>query len=292
MENKLISIYLTVCKYSSILAEEMQRFSNNFCPKFTDEEAITCLIFGITEQKLKVKTCYQFIKAYWSEWFPELWSEWFPELPSYSRFIRRINRLAPAIEVLVKCLIPSQYSAEINDFILDSMPIIVANSKRSRIARVASEICDKGYCASKSMYFYGVKLHSLVQSRPHKLPTLNFCTIEPASHSDITVGKQMLQLARNITVYADKAYADCNWNKELKTMENVQLYTPVKLKKGQKQIGYEDKLFSSAVSSVRQPIETFFGWLQEKTCIQFASKIRSTAGLLVFIFARIASVLF
>ena len=261
----------------------MQRFTNNFCPKFTDEETITCLIFGISEQKLKVKTCYQFIKDYWCEWFPEL--------PSYSRFVRRINRLAPAIEILVKCLIPTQYSAEINDFMLDSMPIVVANSKHNRLARVASDICDKGYCASKSMYFYGVKLHSLVQSRPHKLPKLNFCTIEPASLSDITVGKQILQLARNINVFADKAYADCKWRKELKTMQNANLYTPAKLKKGQENIAYEDKLFSRAASSVRQPIETFFGWLQEKTGIQFASKIRSTAGLLVFIFARIATAL-
>ena len=283
METKLISIYLTVCKYSSIFADETQRFTNNFCPKFTDEEAITCLIFGISEQKLKVKTLYHFIKDYWGEWFPEL--------PSYSRFVRRINRLAPAIEVLVKCLIPMQYSAQINDFMLDSMPIIVANSKHNRTARVANDLCDKGYCASKSMYFYGVKLHSLVQSRPHKLPVLNFCTVEPASYSDITVGKQILQLASNINVFADKAYADCKWKKELKTTQNVQLYTPVKLKKGQQHIAYEDKLLSRAVSSVRQPIETFFGWLQEKTGIQFASKIRSTAGLLVFIFARIATAL-
>jgi hypothetical protein len=50
-----------------------------------------------------------------------------------------------------------------------------------------------------------------------------------------------------------------------------------------------DDLFSKAVSSVRQPIEAFFNWLIEKTDIQRASKVRSTKGLLVHVFGKIAA---
>ena len=47
-------------------------------------------------------------------------------------------------------------------------------------------------------------------------------------------------------------------------------------------------LFSQAVSKVRQPIESFFNWLNEKTEIQRASKVRATKGLLVHTFGKLA----
>jgi hypothetical protein len=47
--------------------------------------------------------------------------------------------------------------------------------------------------------------------------------------------------------------------------------------------------FSSAVSSVREPIESLFNWLIEKMDIQRAGKVRFTKGLLTFICGRIAA---
>jgi hypothetical protein len=44
-----------------------------------------------------------------------------------------------------------------------------------------------------------------------------------------------------------------------------------------------------AVSRIRQPIEALFGWIQEKTGIQTASKVRSERGLMVHVFGRIAA---
>jgi hypothetical protein len=46
------------------------------------------------------------------------------------------------------------------------------------------------------------------------------------------------------------------------------------------------------VSSVRQPIESLFNWIQEKTGIQTASKVRSYNGLMVHIFGRLAAAMF
>jgi len=71
------------------------------------------------------------------------------------------------------------------------------------------------------------------------------------------------------------------------------MLTPIKDTKGQhesqkkREKAYND-LLSKAVSSVRQPIESLFNWLIEKTDIQRASKVRSTKGLLTFICGRIA----
>jgi hypothetical protein len=72
------------------------------------------------------------------------------------------------------------------------------------------------------------------------------------------------------------------------------MMTPVKGIKGQsQQIKNWDKaandLFSKAVSKVRQPIESLFNWLIVKTDIQKASKVRSSKGLLIHIFGKIAA---
>ena len=68
--------------------------------------------------------------------------------------------------------------------------------------------------------------------------------------------------------------------------------TPVKKQKGQCYLEADQKWLSTAVSRVRQPIETLFGWLEEKTGIEIASKVRSTQGLLVHIFGRLTAALF
>ena len=72
------------------------------------------------------------------------------------------------------------------------------------------------------------------------------------------------------------------------------MLTPVKAVKGQTEVEKQrnkaaDDLFSKAVSKMRQPIESFFNWLIEKTDIQRASKVRSTKGLLVHVFGKMAA---
>ncbi len=52
------------------------------------------------------------------------------------------------------------------------------------------------------------------------------------------------------------------------------------------------KLLSSAVSSVRQVIETFFSWLDERFDLQHASKVRSSAGFYVFVLSRLSAAIF
>ena len=75
--------------------------------------------------------------------------------------------------------------------------------------------------------------------------------------------------------------------------QNIEMFTPLKAVKEQSDQerqssqAYND-LFSTAVSRVRQPIESFFNWLNEKTTIQRAQKVRSTKGLLIHMMGKIA----
>jgi len=282
---KLIQLYCAVCHhYNNTIAAEVQRLSNNFCPKFTDEECITIYLFGIAEGKFVVKDVYNFIKEYYDDWFPAL--------PSYKKFCKRINFLAPAFQLLF-CLLISENILDENhiDHIMDSMPIIVANEQRSGSAKAAKGLCNKGFCSSKKMYFYGVKMHVLGQKQYKTLPKTCMTRIEPASENDITVAKDLLRTVRNINIFADKIYADKDWFEEL-SLQNINIFTPVKKKKGQEFLDAADALLSSAISRARQAIESFFNWIQEKTRIQTASKVRSDNGLISFIFARLAMLAF
>ncbi|MFT4759792.1 MAG: hypothetical protein ACI9LN_001758 [Saprospiraceae bacterium] len=50
--DKLIEIYFHVCDcYDTDLVLHYQRMSNNYSPKFTDEEVITIFLFGIIVEK-------------------------------------------------------------------------------------------------------------------------------------------------------------------------------------------------------------------------------------------------
>ena len=113
-----------------------------------------------------------------------------------------------------------------------------------------------------------------------------------ASEHDLGIGKEMLCDVQNIRVFCDMAYVDNQWQALMLSENNVQIITPIKRKKGQETFCSADKLFSRAVSSVKQAIESLNNWLIKKTNIQRASKMRSVAGLTAFIFARIACACF
>jgi hypothetical protein len=281
-EIQLIKLYCAVCQiYSSITAKDCQRLSNNFCPKFSDEECITIYLWGIANQKFEAKASYDFIKDYWPGWFPDL--------PTYRNFNRRVCNLSDIFRQMSSYLITeSGIDLSIIDYLHDSMPVIVANEKRSGSAKTAGEICNKGYCASKKMYYYGVKIHAIAQKQYGALPLLFAAWITPAAESDLSSAKENLDFIRDINFFGDKAFIDKKWKAEL-AARGVCLVTPAKLKKGKSKLEDGQTLINSIISSIRQPIESLFSWIQEKTKIQAASKVRSANGLVAFIFARIAA---
>ena len=232
-----------------------------------------------------VKRCYEFTKDYYGDWFPNL--------PSYQTYNKRICFLADAFKALAGILL-GNLGIDVSraDFIYDSMPVVVAGSARSGRAKVAPELCSKGYCASKKMWYYGVKLHTLAQCNYKAMSTPAIMTISKASEHDRPVAQRLLEDARDIRVFADMALLDKQWQAEMLSERNVEILTPIKREKGQENLSSADKLLSRAISSVRQAIESLNNWLIEKTNIQRASKVRSAEGLCVFLFARIACACF
>ncbi len=287
-ELKLIAIYLYICDiYDSKLRNACERFSNNHNPDFTDQEVMTIYLYAMNvEQRLKIKQIHDFASDFLRSWFPLL--------PSYEAFNMRINRLSEAFRNLAQALL-SGYCPENCDLhtsLMDSLPIITCSGKRN--PSVAREITDKGFCSTKNMYYYGVKLHALAFHRPEHLPFPESIVITPASENDLNVFKQYWSDIINRNFYGDKIYLDAELLKYIENSNNSSILTPVKAIKNQPMIiTQRDKaandLFSTAVSRIRQPIESLFNWIIEKTDIQRASKVRSTKGLIVHIFGRIAA---
>ena len=143
--------------YKSSLCFYCQRFSNNSNPEFTDEEVLTVYLFcGYCQRYFGIKEIHTFAKEYLSSWFPKL--------PSYQTFCIRLNMLSEAFKVLVETMIQSFKPKDCDSIIsiVDSMPIVTCKGK-NREGKVATEITSKGYCSTKNMYYYGMKLHMVGQ---------------------------------------------------------------------------------------------------------------------------------
>jgi hypothetical protein len=152
----------------------------------------------------------------------------------------------------------------------------------------------KGYCSTKGMYYFGLKLHALGFRRKGHLPHPEYLLLSKASINDLTFLKDICDEMYDRTFIGDKIYGDKEFWQEKQKTNRLEMLMPIKGIKWQTEQekqrckAYAD-LFSAAVSSVREPIESHFNWLIEKTDIQRAGKIRSTKGLLTFVCGRLAA---
>ncbi|MCS3754381.1 hypothetical protein GGP79_002345 [Salinibacter ruber] len=167
---------------------------------------------------------------------------------------------------------------------------MLAKEQRASQATVASDhLASVGYCSSKDTFYHGVKLHLVVERRPGQLPVPERAGLTPGSENDLRALRRVLPTIEGGVLCGDKAYCDGPLKERLAENQNLDLLTTVKKDKGQKTLLAADKLFSEAVSRIRQPIESLFSWIKEKTGIQRASKVRSYQGLLVHVFGRLAA---
>jgi Transposase DDE domain len=291
LTNNLIKLYFHVCdKYKEQICWEVQRFSNNRHPAgiITDEELITIYLFCVGySEKYKIKSMYRYIQSHWHCWFPKL--------PSYQAFNARLNNLWEAFATLIIDFINSisVSSACLKVLLGDSFPVITCSHKRD--GKVAPELTDKGFCATKGLHFYGVKVHVFGLRRISTIPFPQYLEVMPASVHDLPACRQVLENIQADSCIADKAYGDAGLARQMQAKNNT-LITPVKEKQKhsaemkQRERAFND-LYNRAVSAIRQPIESLFNWINELTQIQNASKVRSANGLRLHLWGKLASAL-
>lgn len=281
MENQLIQLYLFVCRiYDTRSATCFQRASNNRQPEFTDQEIVCIWFFGHLNGKFQKNQIHQFIRDYWAEWFPRL--------PAYQTFVHRLNLLEQTFQSIGAELFASlelEQTAEF-DHLIDSCPVMLAANGHAYSARVARDVADVGYCAAKKTYFHGVRLHLIAMRRFEKLPTPTHIWLVEASAHDLTAAKEQYLDLSNTSLIADLAYPETEFSQTLRE-QNTQLLTGYKKPKG-KDLTKLEKYHNRLISKFRQPIESLFNWINEKTQIQTASKVRSADGLLLHCWGKLA----
>jgi hypothetical protein len=287
-EIQLIQLYVWVCQaYDKHATLKYQRWSNNpTLPLFTDQEMVTIYLFGVLQGHFKQSAIHQYVATHWAAWFPHL--------PSYQAFNRRLNLLQEIWPVLLGELwnrlgCPAPIAAQGCDQVLDSLPIMLAVRSRSCHAKVARDQADQSYCESKQLWYHGLKLPWLDAKQHQALPApLSLCLTEASRH-DLPIVKEQVFKPLPGNLFGDKAYRDQTTKQQLAACDTA-LCTPDKKEKGQTvyPIGHSG-LWSRFVAAMRQPIESFFNWLNEKTGIQNASKVRSSAGLLVHCYGKLTA---
>lgn len=295
-EIELIRLYFYLCQCNdSGLWIYNQRFSANSSPsnqKIDDIELLTIYFYCRRyENRHSKNEIYDFANRFMKSWFPHL--------PAYSNFNSRLNKLAGTIQfltimILEKLQISESQSISLDVSLIDAMPIMLCSGKRK--GKVAPELSDKSYCATKGIYYFGIKLHTIAFQRKGNLPFPEYFCITNAAEHDLEAVRHILPNLQNRKIFADKAYCNQKLQETLNKCSKIDIFTPQKLVKGdslelRQRKKASDDLFSTAVSSVRQPIESLFNWLIEKTSIQRASKVRATSGLLLHTFGALASAL-
>ena len=278
---QFITLYLAVCKHwQEVGWAQAQRFAPYADLSFTDEEVVTIYLFAVAmEQKRQIKDIHGHARRYWRDWFPRL--------PGYGAYVQRLNRVADCFPALLERFCETGEAVSFAG-LADSMPVALARQGHRFKAKVAPELASGGYCPTKNLYYYGVKIHLVGDRRPGALPSPRFIGLTSAGTND---GPALEQVADDLPyeeLYADKAFDYLKRKKGLP----FRVLTPVKRQKGDPPLDAADIWLSRAVSRVRQPIESIFNWIEEKTGIEVASKVRSYQGLLVHVFGRLAAAMF
>jgi hypothetical protein len=281
MENQLIQIYLLVCQvYDTSSDTCFQRLSNNSNPAFTDQELLTIWLFAHLNGLFQKKQMLRFIQNYWSDWFPHL--------PGYQTFVLRLNQLEATFQTFGRVFSESLATGETPfiDRIVDSLPVMLAQHGHSYRARVAREVADVGYCAAKKTRFHGVRLHVLAQHRAGQLPTPSQVWLCEASHHDSKAFSGQSPEVPATHLFGDLAYPTPVIITHLKE-QGSQLIAPRKKPKGA-ELTDDENYYNRLVRKFRQPIESLFNWINEKTGIQRASKVRSTNALMTHCWGKLA----
>lgn len=176
-------------------------------------------------------------------------------------------------------------------WLIDSFPVALAKQGHRFKAKVAPELADHGYCATKKLYYYGVRIHVVGRSRAGTLPSPEYIGVTGASEHDGKVFDYIRPILANNVLYGDKAYQRPDAG-EVQRDQSLSVLTPVKKQKGQQTLEAHEQWLSTAVSRVRQPIESLFQWIEQQTGIESASKVRSYQGLMVHVFGKLAAAMF
>lgn len=144
---------------------------------------------------------------------------YFPKILSHSRLVRRIHAIPDNMWWMVFYVLQMYLRKSDSEFfIVDSFPVKAYENHKSFRAKIFRGKEFHGYSASKKQYFFGIKVHMIVDETG--IP-IEFC-FTPGSMSDIG-GLKMLpcELPKGSLLFADRAYNSYSLEDDLKQMAEI-----------------------------------------------------------------------
>jgi hypothetical protein len=89
--------------------------------------------------------------------------------------------------------------------LVDSFPVALAKQGHRFQAKVAPQLANAGYCSTKKLYYYGVRVHVVGRSQPGTLPQPEYIGITGARDNDGKVFTQIRPVLYHKERYGDKA---------------------------------------------------------------------------------------
>jgi len=178
--------------------------------------------------------------------------KYFHKILSHSQLVRRIHQVPEKAWMMTFLTLQFFLRNEENDcFIVDSFPVKAYENHKSFRAKIFSSKEFHGYCASKKQYFFGIKVHMIINS--DGVP-IEF-SFAPGRESDISNFRNLnLNFSKNDLILGDKAYTDYTFEDLLRESGGIQVLA--KRKKRHKR--QHNSAHESLLSKQRNYIETVF----------------------------------
>lgn len=199
--------------------------------------------------------------------------KFFNKILSISRIVRRIHSIPEEIWMVVFYSLKMYLKTPKTEyFIVDSFPVRTYENHKSFRAKIFKEKCYHGYTASKKAYFFGLKVHMIIDE--HGLP-IEFC-ITPGSTADIE-GLKLLpfELPKGSTLIGDRAYTNYSLEDDLLEMMEIS-FQPKRKQNMKRQLSRMQEYLHA---SKRNMIETVFSMIVNK--MPRSIKARTEKGFLL-----------
>jgi IS5 family transposase len=164
---------------------------------------------------------------------------------------------------------------------------MLARGTRANRGRVADGLADIGFCATKQQHYRGVTLHVIAARRTRRLPLPEKMHLSRASQHDLSALREVSpSLPVGCGLFADKAY----FHRDTQAACKEQGWFLVAAYKRHRHETGKDvpTLYNRFVSAIRQQLESLFNWLIQTTDLQNASRVRSSQGLKVHCYGKLA----
>jgi hypothetical protein len=214
-------------------------------------------------------------KTYYTQFVSRYWREYFPDLVSYTRMLKLLQTVLPALCSYLK----QRFSKPTGIAFIDSTTLKVCHNLRIPRHKVFDGVAERG--KGTMGWFYGFKLHLIMNDEGGLLAV----KVTPGNVDD---RKPVADMAGNVTgkLYGDKGYVSANLKAEL-AEQGIDFITGQRSNMKPQYMSAWDK----AMLSKRFIIETVFDQLKNlaqidhsrhRSCISFMVNIM--AGLIAYTF--------